>query len=79
MGQKMTWEEMVKAFPDEWIRVINYEFNDTGEIKSGEVVYHSPSKEEVYSQPLTGESEAFWYTGESTFLGFRSHATHNHF
>ena len=79
MGQKMTWDEMKRVFPDEWLRIVDYEFDDVGEIKMGTVVYHSPSKEEVYSKPLTGKSEAFWYTGESTFLGFRSHATHNCF
>lgn len=77
MAQRMTWEEMKKAFPDEWLRIVNYEIDDVGEIKSGEVLYHSQLKEEVYSQPLTGKSEAFWYTGESTFSGLRSHATHN--
>lgn len=79
MGRKMTWEEMKKAFPDEWLRIVDYEFDDYGEIKIGTVVYHSSSKEDVYSQPLTGSSEAFWYTGESTFSGLRSHATHNCF
>lgn len=79
MGQKMTWEEMKKAYPDEWLRLTDYEFDDTGEIKEGVVVYHSASKEAVYSQPLTGKSEAFWYTGESTFSGLRSHAAHNCF
>lgn len=79
MGQGMTWEEMKKAYPDEWLRIVDYEFDDDGEIKAGTVVYHSLSKEDVYSQPLTGKSEAFWYTGESTFSGLRSHATHNCF
>ena len=77
MGKKMAWEEMKKAFPNEWLRIVNYELDTTGEIKSGEVLYHSPSKEEVYSQPLSGKSEAFWYTGESTFSGLRSHATND--
>ncbi len=79
MGQRMTWEEMKKAYPDEWLRIVDYEFDDKGEVKIGTVVYHSSSKEDVYSQPLTGKSEAFWYTGESTFAGLRSHATHNCF
>ncbi|MDO8527639.1 MAG: hypothetical protein Q7T03_08140 [Deltaproteobacteria bacterium] len=74
MTEKMTWEEMVKAFPDEWIRVIDYEMDEKGGLKCGRVVYHSRSKHIAYSQPLTGQSEAFWYTGESTFSGLRSHA-----
>ena len=77
MEQKMTWEEMKKAYPDEWIRVIDYEIDEKGRLKSGIVLYHSPSKHETYSQPLSGKSEAFWYTGESTFSGLRSHAEIN--
>lgn len=74
---KMTWEEMKKAFPNEWLRIANFELDKCGEIKAGTVLYHSASKDAVYSQPLTGQSEAFWYTGESTFSGLRSHALHN--
>lgn len=77
MNKKMTWEEMKKKYPNEWLRVIDYEFDEKGELKSGIVLYHSTSKEEVYSKPLSGKSEAFWYTGESTFAGLRSHAEHN--
>lgn len=74
MGQKMTWEEIKKVFPDEWVRVTDYEIDEKGHLKSGVVLYHSCSKHEAYSQPLSGKSEAFWYTGESTFSGLRSHA-----
>ena len=77
MGRKMTWKEMKKAFPNEWLRIGNYKLDDKGEIKEGTVLYHSKSKNKVYSHPLTGKSEAFWYTGKSTFSGLRSHATHN--
>ncbi|MFH0799844.1 MAG: hypothetical protein V2A66_06650 [Pseudomonadota bacterium] len=78
MGQRVTWAEMKRAYPDEWLRLVDFELDETGEIKCGEVLFHSRSKEEVYSQPLSGKSEAFWYTGESTFSGLRSHATHDH-
>jgi len=79
MGQKMDWEEIKKKYPDEWIRVTDYKLNEMGELESGTILYHSQSKEEVYSKPLSGKSEAFWYTGESTFSGLRSHAEHNDF
>jgi hypothetical protein len=74
MEQRMTWEEMKKVFPNEWIRVTDYELDDKGHLTSGIVLYHSSSKHEAYSRPLSGKSEAFWYTGESTFSGLRSHA-----
>ena len=77
--QKMTWEEMKNRYPNEWLRVINYEVDRSGHLKTGVVLYHSTSKHETYSQPLSGKSEAFWYTGESTFSGLRSHAENNDF
>ncbi len=77
MSTIMTWEEMKQAFPNEWLRVVHYELDAVGQLARGEVLYHASSKEEVYSQPLSGQSEAFWFTGESTFSGLRSHATHH--
>ncbi|MFH0799502.1 MAG: hypothetical protein V2A66_04895 [Pseudomonadota bacterium] len=47
MGQKMTWEEMKKAFPDEWIAVVNYTSNEAGDV-DGDVVYHSNNKDDFY-------------------------------
>lgn len=79
MGQKMTWEEMKATYPNEWIRVTDYKIDSMGHLVNGQVLYHSRSKHEVYSKPLSGKSEAFWYTGQSTFSGLRSHADHNDF
>jgi len=78
-SEKLTWEEMKKRYPNEWLRVTDYEIDETGQLKCGRVIYHSVSKHEVYSKPLSGQSEAFWYTGKSTFSGLRSHAEHNDF
>lgn len=47
MGQRMTWEEMKKAYPDEWLAVVNYTSNDVGDV-DGEVVYHSNDKDDFY-------------------------------
>ncbi|MBI2336691.1 MAG: hypothetical protein HYU97_08025 [Deltaproteobacteria bacterium] len=77
MERIMTWEEIKESFPNEWLRVVDYEIDESGKLKSGKVLYHSPSKHEVYSKPLSGQSEAFWYTGKSSFSGLRSHVEHN--
>lgn len=47
MGQKMTWEEMKKAYPDEWVAIVNSTTDEDGEI-DGEVVAHFDDKEEFY-------------------------------
>jgi len=77
MGQKMTWEEMKKAFPDEWLLITDYERDRLGNIISGVVERHSAEKDEVYQLPSLKKKAAFEYTGESTFRGFRSHAEHH--
>ncbi len=77
MGQKMTWEEMKKAFPDEWLLIVDYEVDKYGRVAQGFVERHSKDKDEVYRPPAPDRNVAFEYTGESTFRGFRSHVTHN--
>lgn len=47
MAQRMTWEEMKKAYPDEWVAVVNYTTNEIGEV-DGEVVIHSGDKSDFY-------------------------------
>lgn len=76
MGQKMTWEEMKAAFPDEWLLVTDYEVDRYGCVSVGIVERHSKDKSEVYRHPRIEKDVAFEYTGESTFRGFRDHADH---
>lgn len=78
MEQKMTWTEMKKQYPDEWLLVVDYEVDKSGRLVSGVVLRHSKSKDEVYALPAPRQDMAFRYTGESTFAGLRSHATHDH-
>lgn len=77
MEKRMTWEEMQKAFPDEWILVVDYEFTRGGQIKDGVLVMHSKNKEDIFSYPIHAEKVGLWYTGESQFMGLRSHAEHD--
>ncbi|OGQ22867.1 MAG: hypothetical protein A3I05_01715 [Deltaproteobacteria bacterium RIFCSPLOWO2_02_FULL_44_10] len=77
--QKMTWEEMKQQFPDEWLLITDFDTDDSGHLLSGVVVKHSASKKEIYQKPALSTPTAFRYTGESTFMGFRSHAEHDHY
>jgi len=79
MGQKMTWEEMKKAYPDEWLLITEYETDQYGNVSIGVVERHSHEKDEVYRLPSLNKDVAFEYTGESTFKGFRDHAEHHCF
>lgn len=78
MPNKMTWEEMKKAYSEEWLLIVDFELDKMGNIKSGIVLRHSKSKDEVYVPLQEKKDTAFRYTGESTFMGLRSHATHHH-
>jgi hypothetical protein len=80
MGEKMTWEEMKKAFPDEWLLIVDYEVDKYGHVSQGHVERHSKDKDEVYRLPAVEKDCAFEYTGKSTFPGgWRVHANHDHF
>jgi len=74
MKQKMTWKEIVKQYPDEWVLVIDYEIDDMGEVKEGILVAHSKSKSEIFDRRVEAKKTGLWFTGESGFRGFRHHA-----
>lgn len=75
MKQKMTWDEMKRAFPDEWLLVTSYESDEYGNVILGIVERHSKDDQEVFRPPAPKKSCAFIYTGESTFPGgWRAHA-----
>ena len=80
MPQKMTWEEMKKAYPDEWLLITDYETDKFGGVTAGTVERHSKDDQEVFALPAITKDCAFEYTGESTFPGgFRAHEKHDHF
>lgn len=49
MAQRMTWAEMKKAYPNEWVAVANYVSDDVGDV-DGDVIYHSDDKDEFYKR-----------------------------
>ncbi len=78
MSKKMTWDEMKKAFPDEWLLIVDYETDESGHVIAGIVERHSKDKDEVYRLPAINKSSAFKYTGESTFPGGWRHYVERH-
>jgi len=78
MGKKMTWEEMKQQFPNEWLRIIDFDVDESGHLVAGIVDRHSHDKEVMYRLPALHRSTAFRYTGESTFAGLRSHTETHH-
>jgi len=74
MRKRMTWEDMKKKYPDEWLLIVDFESDNSGHIIAGIVERHSKEKDDVYRLPALNRSTAFRYTGESDFAGLRSHA-----
>jgi hypothetical protein len=74
MRKRMTWEDMKKEYPDEWLLIVDFESDNSGHIIAGIVERHSKEKDDVYRLPALNRSTAFRYTGESDFAGLRSHA-----
>lgn len=78
MREKLTWDEMKKRYPNEWLLIVDFETDESGHLLSGVVVKHSKLKKDVYKKPALSQPTAFRYTGESTFMGLRSHAQYHH-
>ena len=74
----MTWAEMKEKYPDEWLVIIDFDLDNFGKVDAGVVKYHSKKKDIAVNLAIIDQDTAFRYTGEPTFAGLRSHATHHH-
>ena len=52
MGEILTREEMEQRFDGEWVLVGDPELTDMNEVVRGEVLSHSPDRDEVYGRAL---------------------------
>ena len=62
----MTWEEIRKQHEGQWVLIRYHQLDEHLNVLEGEVVAHSPEKEELYRQLLqtTGQNIAIEYAGE---------------
>ena len=62
----MRIEEIRKLYPDEWVLIEYSKLDDDLNVLEGEVIAHSPDKEEIYQaqMKLQGRSLAIEYLGE---------------
>lgn len=75
MGKKITWAEMKKQYPGEWLMIEDYDLDASGHLEKGIVTHHSNSKTALYNSLTRSRTVAFRYTGESDFQGLRSHGS----
>ena len=62
----MRIEEIRKLYPDEWVLIEYSKLDDDLNVLEGEVIAHSPDKEEIYQAQMKvqGRSLAIEYLGE---------------
>ena len=69
MNDRMSWEEIQKMYPDQWIGLTDVEYidNDGISIKSGIVKYTDKPKGELTHLMLNGEIVSRYTTPDSAF------------
>lgn len=62
----MTLEEIIRQYPSEWVLIEFTTLDEELKVVDGEVVAHSPSKEDIYKQlaMLDRDNIAIEFTGE---------------
>ena len=62
----MTWEEIRTQYDGQWVLIEYRELDEQLNVVAGEVIAHSPNKEEIYKHLLktTGKNIAIEYAGE---------------
>ena len=73
MAKKMTWEEIQKQYPDQWVSLVDVDYISEGIVKSG-IVTAAGSDLKIVVQQLKEknlQSDRFTYTGSiKHFFGF---------
>lgn len=63
--ERMTYEEIKKAHPNEWVLIDDLEVDNTLEVVSGVVVAHSPKRADVDAVSIQKRGHlAIRYTGK---------------
>ncbi|MBI4530448.1 MAG: hypothetical protein HY709_02900 [Candidatus Latescibacteria bacterium] len=63
--ERLTFDEMKRRYPDEWLLIEDCEFNDVTQLISGVVIAHHPQRSVIHKQQLTMDGAlAVVYSGE---------------
>jgi len=62
----MKWEEIRKQYAGQWVLIEYQQLDECLNVVEGEVIAHSPAKEEIYTHLLKikGKNIAIEYAGE---------------
>jgi hypothetical protein len=72
MTERLTWNEIISQFPDEWVSIIDPEYQDnSSEFKTGIVIGHNVERNKAFSEykkqldsGLKCHVHTFRFTGE---------------
>jgi hypothetical protein len=65
MADKLSWNEIKRTYPDEWVVLVESTFNENDDPVEGVVYDHGPDQAEVYSRCRSGPSHTtVLYTGK---------------
>ena len=62
MKTRMTWEEIEKQYPDQWVGLSNVEWEDGANVRSAVVEYAGKSSAEPLRRQIAGEDIETVYT-----------------
>lgn len=66
MADKLGWDEIERRYPDEWVVLVDYTFDDNEDLIDGVVYAHGPDRSQAYAGCRGGpQSTAVRYTGET--------------
>ena len=66
MGKRMTWDEIAKTYPDQWVGLSEVERNG-GSIASAVVKYTDKTADELYDMQIDGQDVQTIYTTPQNF------------
>lgn len=73
MTEKLSWEDIKNQFPDEWVMLADYEWEEGIDPSEGKVIAHSKSRKEFgeLMKKIKIEDAAIVYTGAISSQGLR--------
>ncbi len=66
MSEKLTWEEIKTRYPDQWVELIDFEWDEFEPYpRSGVVRYQSKARKEIHQQFMNNpvDNSSIVYTG----------------
>lgn len=67
MGKRLTWEEIVKKYPDQWVGLTDVDWENESNVRTAIVKYSDKTPDELYDLQLQSGEVYTTYTTPNTF------------